>query len=251
MSGHNKWSNIKHKKGAIDAQRGKTFTKLIREIEVAARIGGGDPNSNPRLRAIISKARVANMPKDNIDKAIKKGTGEIQGETYEEIYYEGYGPAGVAIMIKTLTDNKNRTASAIRTTLSKYGGNLGENGCVGWMFKHKGVITLEKDKFSEDELANLALELNADDYSLKDDVWEIYVDPNEVEKIKEILEKKNISYISAESTMVPDNTVKLTENEAIRMLKMLDVLDENEDVQETYDNAEIDDAVVEKYEQMS
>jgi len=251
MSGHNKWSTIKHKKGANDAKRGKLFTKLIREIEVAARIGGGDINSNPRLRAIISKARAANMPKDNIDKAIKKGTGEIQGETYEEIYYEGYGPAGVAIMIKTLTDNKNRTASAVRTTLSKYGGNLGENGCVGWMFKYKGVITIEKDKYNEDQIANLALDINADDYSLKGDVWEIYIDPNETENTKELLDSKKIEYSSVEATMIPDNTIKLEENEAIRMLKMLDVLDENDDVVDVYANYDIDDSIIEKYEQTS
>ena len=251
MSGHNKWSTIKHKKGANDAKRGKLFTKFIREIEVAARIGGGDINGNPRLRAVVSKARAANMPKDNIDKAIKKGTGEIQGETYEEIFYEGYGPAGVAMMIKTLTDNKNRTASAIRATLSKYGGNLGENGCVGWMFKYKGVITLEKSKYNEDDIAGLALEINADDYALKDDIWEIYIDPNETENVKEILDSKKIEYTSVEATMAPDNTIKLEENEAIRMLKLLDVLDENDDVVDVYANYDIDDAIIEKYEQTS
>lgn len=251
MSGHNKWSTIKHKKSANDAKRGKLFTKLIREIEVAARIGGGDINANPRLRAIVSKARAANMPKDNIDKAIKKGTGEIQGETYEEIFYEGYGPAGVAIMIKTLTDNKNRTASAIRATLSKYGGNLGENGCVGWMFKYKGVVSADKSKYNEDDIANIALEINADDYALKGDTWEIYVDPNEIDNVKETLNSKKFEFTSAEATMVPDNTIKLDENDAIRMLKLLDVLDDNDDVVEVYANYDIDDAIIEKYEQTS
>ncbi len=251
MSGNNKWANIKHKKSANDAKRGKLFTKLIKEIEVAAKIGGGDINSNPRLRAIVSKAKAANMPKDNIEKAIKKGTGELQGSNYEEIYYEGYGPAGVAIMIKTLTDNKNRTASTIRTTLSKYGGNLGENGCVGWMFKYKGIISIDQSKYNEDQIANLALEINADDYALKGDTWEIYIDPNEVEKIKEILDSKKIEYSSIEATMLPDNTVKLDENDAIRMLKLLDVLDENDDVVDVYANYDIDDAIIEKYEQTS
>lgn len=248
MSGHNKWSTIKHKKAIVDAKKGKLFTKFIREIVVAAKLGGGDINSNPRLRAVVEKAKAANMPKDNIEKAIKKGTGELKGENYEDITYEGYGPAGVAVMIKALTDNKNRTASSIRSTLTKYGGNLGENGCVSWMFKRKGVITLSMEGKDEDYIANFALENNADDYVIKGDEAYIYVNPDDLLNIKENLDKNGIKYIEAEVTFVPDTYVKLENEEAIRMLKLMDALEDNDDVQDVYANFDIDDEIMEKYE---
>jgi YebC/PmpR family DNA-binding regulatory protein len=248
MSGHNKWSTIKHKKAAVDAKKGKLFTKFIREIVVAAKIGGGDINANPRLRAVVEKAKAANMPKDNIEKAIKKGTGELKGENYEDITYEGYGPSGVALMIKTLTDNKNRTASSIRSTLEKYGGNLGENGCVSWMFKRKGVVTLPMEGKKEDDIANFALENNADDYVIKSDEAYIYFNPENFQEIKENLDKNNIKYIEAEVSFVPDTYVKLENDEAIRMLKLMDALEDNDDVQEVFANFDIDDEIMEKYE---
>lgn len=247
MSGHNKWSTIKRKKAAVDAKRGKMFTKIIREIVVAAKIGGGDINANPRLRAVVDKARAANMPKDNIEKAIKKGTGELKGVNYEDITYEGYGPAGVALIIKTLTDNRNRTAAAVRSILTKHGGNLGENGCVSWMFKQKGVIVLNGEDFDEDKVTNLALEIDAEDYQLKGDVWEITLEPEDFDKAKEYLDENNIKYESAEVTLVPNTYVKLNEKDAEKMIKLLDALDDNDDVQEVYGNFDIDDEIMNKY----
>lgn len=247
MSGHNKWSTIKRKKAALDAKKGKIFTKLIREIVVAAKIGGGDINGNPRLRAVVEKARAANMPKENIEKAIKKGTGELKGVTYEDITYEGYGPAGVALIIKTLTDNRKRTAAAVRSILTKHGGNLGENGCVSWMFKQKGIIILNESEYNEDEITNLALEIDAEDYQLKGETWEIVLESQDFEKAKEYLDKNNIKYESAEITLIPNTYVKLSEKDAEKMIKLLDALDDNEDVQEVYGNFDIDDEIMNKY----
>jgi len=248
MSGHNKWSTIKHKKAAVDAKRGKIFTKFIREIVVAARLGGGDLNSNSRLRAVVDKAKAANMPKDNIEKAIKKGTGELKGESYEDIIYEGYGPAGVALMIVTLTDNRNRTAAAVRSTLTKHGGNLGENGCVSWMFKRKGVFTLSTEGKTEDDITNIALELNADDFAVKGPSAFIYIDPENFDAVKADAESKGFVFEESEVTMVPDTYVKLEESDANKMLKIMDNLDDNDDVQEVYANFDIDDEIMEKFE---
>src|SRR5882724_1862596 len=211
MSGHSRWAGIKHKKGALDAKRGKLFTKIIREIVIAAKIGGGDPSSNPRLRKAMDDAREANMPADNMKKAIQRGTGELPGALYEELVYEGYGPSGVAVMIDITTDSKNRTAGEIRRILSQHGGNLGETGSVGWVFSTKGLFSIEKSKTTEDQLMTVALDAGAEDINSDDpEVFEVTTLPADFEKVKKALEAAHIPTLSAEVTMVPKTTVKLS-----------------------------------------
>ncbi|MGH9446012.1 MAG: YebC/PmpR family DNA-binding transcriptional regulator [Terriglobia bacterium] len=239
MSGHSKWATIKHKKGAADARRGKIFTKLIKEITVSARIGGGDPDGNPRLRAAITAAKTENMPADNIKRAIQKGTGELPGATYEEAVYEGYGPGGVAMMLEVATDNKNRTISEIRHILAKHGGNLGENGCVAWMFNKKGYVVVEKDKADEEKLLDLVMDAGADDLSDDGSHWEIFTSPNSVQQVVERLKAEHITPALAEVSMVPQSYVKLSGKGAQQMLRLSEELEDHEDVQHVYANFDI------------
>ena len=240
MSGHSKWSTIKRKKGAADAKRGKLFTKFIREITVAARAGGGDPDGNPALRQAIDKAKASNMPNDNIDRAIKKGTGELEGVSYEEVVYEGYGPGGVAIMLEILTDNKNRAISDVRHILTKNGGNLGENGCVAWLFEKKGLILFDKGSVDEEKLMEAALEVGADDIDEDDEeVFEVITSPSDFEAVKKGLQEAGLDPVSAEITAIPQSTVKLTGKKAQQMLRMMDMLEDCDDIQNVYANFDI------------
>ena len=244
MSGHSKWSSIKHKKGAVDAKRGKIFTKLIKEITVAARMGGGDPDSNPRLRTAIQAAKNDNMPKDNIERAIKKGTGELEGVNYEESSYEGYGPGGAAILIETLTDNKNRAVADIRHIFSKNGGSLGENGCVAWMFEKKGYINVEKNGVDEDALMEVSIEAGADDVRDEDDSFEVITAPEDFEMVKSAIESAAIPYLLAEITMLPQSITNLEGKEAEQMVRLMEALEDCDDVQKVYTNADIPDEIV-------
>jgi YebC/PmpR family DNA-binding regulatory protein len=244
MSGHSKWSTIKHKKGAADAKRGKIFTRLIKEITVAARMGGGDADANPRLRTAIAAAKNENMPKDNIVRAIKKGTGELEGINYEEIFYEGYGPGGAAIFIESLTDNKNRAVADIRSIFNKGGGNLGENGCVAWMFETKGYIVVEKNIVDEDTLMDVSIDAGAEDVRDDGDNFEITTDSRDFEAVKTAIEKASIKYIAAEITMLPRNTIDLRGKEADQMIRLMENLEDCDDVQKVYTNADIPDDLV-------
>jgi YebC/PmpR family DNA-binding regulatory protein len=246
MSGHSKWHTIKHKKGALDAKRGKMTTRMVKELTVAARVGGGDPTGNPRLRKAIADAKAENIPNDTIDRAIKRGTGELEGVQYEEIVYEGYGPAGVAVMLETATDNRNRTVGELRHLFSKNGGNLGENGCVGWMFDRKGVIILDKEAKTEEELFELVVGAGADDLKDSGDIWEILTDPDNFDAVLEAVKAAKLTPTSAEITMVPKNLVKLEGRDAQQMLKLYDALDDHDDVQKISSNFEMDDAEYEK-----
>ena len=247
MSGHSKWSTIKRKKGAIDSKRGKIFTKLIKEITLAARLGGGDIEGNSRLRQAVMAAKEENMPKDNIDRAIKKGTGELAGAAaYEEVTYEGYGPAGVAVIVDVMTDNKNRTVAEIRHIFSKHGGNLGENGCVAWMFDKKGSIVLEKKAVDEDQLMEVALEVGADDVRDQETEWEVITDPMAFERVKKAIEQKGWKYLEARVGKIPQNTIRLEAGKAEQMLKLMEKLEDNDDVQNVYANFDIPDDVMEK-----
>ncbi len=248
MSGHSKWSTIKRKKGKADAERGKLFTRLIKEITVAARQGSGDEDSNPRLRSAIQVAKTANMPSANIEKAVKRGTGELPGVNYEEIIYEGYGPGGVAVYIETLTDNKNRTVAEIRHLLSKYGGSLGESGCVAWIFTKKGVITINAQNISEDDLMMTTLDAGAEDIDLDDGQFRLVTEPSNLESVKNALAKNNIPYESAEITMEPSNTIKVEGKTAESVLKLMDALEDQDDVQNLYSNFDIEDSVIEAME---
>jgi len=239
MSGHNKWSTIKHKKGAADAKRGKLFSKLIKEITIAAREGGGDVEGNPRLRTAVTTARAANMPKDNIERAIKRGTGEIAGAAYEEITYEGYGPGGAAVMVEAVTDNKNRTVAEVRHVFEKYGGNLGESGCVAWMFQRMGMVTVSSQGLSEDEVMEVALESGAQDVINEGDTFSVTTEPADFEVVRGALEAKGWKVELGEITMIPQNTVKLEGKKAEQMLKMMDALDDNDDLQTVYANFDI------------
>lgn len=243
MSGHSKWATIKRKKAKVDAQRGKIFTRLAREIIVAARQGGGDPEGNMRLKAAIQRAKEANIPNDNIMRAIQKGTGELGGASYEEITYEGYGPGGVAVMIEIMTDNRNRTAGEIRHIFSRNGGNLGETGCVAWMFQKKGLIVIDEgeNKRDEDDLMLLAIESGAEDFKAEDDSYEITALPEDLETVKQALEQAGVKMAVAEVTMVPQTTVKLEGKEAEQMLRLMELLEDHDDVQNVYANFEIDD----------
>ncbi len=239
MSGHNKWSTIKHRKGAQDAKRGKLFSRLIKEITIAARMSGGDPEGNPRLRTALMAARTANMPKDNIDRAVKRGTGELAGVSYEEILYEGYGPGGVAVMCEVLTDNKNRTVAEIRHFFDKYGGNLGESGCVSWMFDKRGIVEISAKGLNEDDVVELALEAGADDVKGEGDTFEITTGHAEFEEVRAAVEKKGWTVELAQITMIPKTTVKLQGKKAEQMLKMMDALDDHEDMQKVFANFDI------------
>jgi len=239
MSGHSKWSSIKHKKMARDAKRGKLFTKLIREITVAARLGGGDVNANPRLRAAVAAARAASMPNENIERAIKKGTGELEGEAYEEVVYEGYGPGGVAVMLPCLTDNRNRTVAELRKIFERYGGSLGTAGCVAWMFHKKGLITVEKSALDEDRLMEIALEAGASDISEADDFFEVVTAPEQFEAVKQAIEAHGIPIVNAEVSLQPDTTVTVTGKDAEQTLKLVEALDDHDDVQSVATNFDI------------
>ena len=245
MSGHNKWSSIKHKKGAADARRGKVFSKIIKEITVAARMGGGDQGANPRLRSAVLAAKAENMPKDNIERAIKKGTGELEGAAYEEYVYEGYGPGGSAILVEVMTDNKNRAAAEIRHLFSKGGGNLGEAGCVSWMFDKRGYMTVPKDKIAEDALMEAALEAGAEDVREADDEnFEVITALEDFETVKEALEKAGIPYADASITMIPKTTQEVKGKEAEQMVRLLQALEDADDTQNVHTNADIDDAAL-------
>jgi YebC/PmpR family DNA-binding regulatory protein len=246
MSGHSRWAGIKHKKGLIDSKRGKVFTKIIREITIAAKIGGGDPSANPRLRKAMEDAREANMPADNMKKAIQRGTGELPGVNYEELVYEGYGPSGVAVMVDVTTDNKNRTAGEVRRILSSHGGNLGETGSVGWVFSTKGLISVEKTKAKEDALMELVLDAGAEDLLTEDpELFEVTTAPHDFERVKKALEAKQIPITHAEVTMVPKTYVKLTGSPASQMLALMTELEEHDDVKNVYANFDIPKDIIE------
>jgi YebC/PmpR family DNA-binding regulatory protein len=238
MSGHNKWSTIKHKKGAADAKRGKVFTKIIKEISVAAKLGGGDPVANPRLRTAIDKAKGENMPKDNIERAIKKGTGGMEGVNYEETTYEGYGPGGVAVLVEVMTDNRNRTVSDVRSIFTKCNGNMGETGCVSWIFDKKGLILFPKS-VDFDKLFEAAIEAGADDVAEQDEQFEVTTDPTAFMEIRDALTGAGFKFESAEITMIPQTLIKLEGKQAESMLKMMDKLEDNDDVQNVYANFDI------------
>jgi len=244
MSGHSKWATIKHKKGALDAKRGKIFTRLIKEIMVAAKAGGGDPDGNPRLRSAILAAKSENMPNDNIQRAIKRGTGEIEGASYEDITFEGYGPGGVAIIVDVLTNNRNRAVSEIRHAFSKNGGNLGESGSVSYMFSKKGVIIVAKSAAEEDKLTEIVLEAGADDLNDDGDYWEILTSPKDFEAVRDAVKAAKIEPESAEVTMVPSTYQKLEGTQASAMMRLLETLEDLDDTQNVYSNFEMDEAQV-------
>lgn len=247
MAGHSKWANIKRRKGAVDAKRGKIFTRLIKEITVAARLGGGDPLGNPRLRSAIAAAKAVNMPKDNIDRGIKKGTGELEGAMYEEITYEGYGPGGVAILVDSLTDNKNRTVGEVRFAFSKSGGNLGESGCVSYMFDKKGVMSVDKTTIDEEKLMEMALEAGADDVVDEESEFQVLTAPENFETVRETLAGQGVTFLEAAITMVPQNVVEVTdENVAKRLMRLMETLEDNDDVQNVHANFDIPDEIMEK-----
>ncbi len=245
MSGHSKWSTIKHKKGAADKKRGKIFTKLIKEITVAARMGGGDIDANPRLRHAINAAKAQNMPKDTFERAIKKGTGDLDGVNYEELMYEGYGPAGVAVIVECLTDNKNRTIADVRYIFGKAGGNVGTSGCVSWMFDQKGLISINKADASEDAVMEAALEAGAEDIRDEGDVFEIITEPQDFDAVKDAVDAANIPYELAEITMIPQNMTKVEGDQAAQIIRFMDALDDCDDVQKFYTNADIPDEAFE------
>lgn len=248
MSGHSKWSTIKRKKAKTDAQKGKIFTRLIKEITVAARTGGGDETANAALRSAIAAAKAANMPAVNIERAIKRGTGELPGVVYERNTYEGYGPGGCALLIEVLTDNKNRTVADIRHILSRHNGSLGETGCVSWIFEKKGVLTVAADQISEDALLELALEAGADDMRRDDDTYEIIAQPSNLEEIKRVLTEHEIAIESAEITMHPKNMVKMEEKHAEQVLRLMEALEEHDDVNNVYSNFDIDSELLARLE---
>jgi len=249
MSGHSKWHSIRHKKAAVDAKRGKMFTRFIKEITIAARLGGGDPESNPRLRHAVDGARSVNMPNDNIKKAIMRGTGELDGVTYEAITYEGYGPGGVAIIVETLTDNKNRTVAEVRHTFSKYNGSLGEQGCVGWMFSRKGLIIVPQQGIAEDELLELALENGAEDMTLEDENYEITTAVEDFDRVLEAVKSKNVEIESSEISMVPSSYVTLEGKQAEQMLRLFEKLEDLDDVQNVWANFDISEEEIEQYQE--
>jgi YebC/PmpR family DNA-binding regulatory protein len=246
MSGHSKWSTIKHKKAAKDAKRGKLFTKLIKEITVAARMGGGDINANPRLRTAVMAARAQSMPSDNIDRAIKKGTGELEGVTYEEVQYEGYGPGGTAIIAQVLTDNKNRTVSEIRRLFTKHGGNLGETGSVGWMFDKKGLLTIEKAQVDEEKLMGIVLDAGAEDVRDEEEVFEVVTPPEKFHAVKDSLDHEKIIVANAQVTLIPKNTVDVDAKNVEQILKLTEELEDHDDVQNVSANFNIPNELMEK-----
>ncbi len=245
MSGHSKWATIRRKKEKVDAARGKVFTRLIRELVIAAREGGSNIDANPRLRTAVDGAKAANMPADNIERAIKKGAGELAGQTFEELTYEGYGPGGAALMMKVLTDNKNRTVGEIRHIFTKRNGSLAESGAVAWMFKKSGYLTLELSQGSEEEMMEVALDAGATDIQSDGEVWEIYTAPEDLFKVKTALEEKGKVVASAEISMIPDNTVKVEGSNASTLLRLLDDLEDHDDISQVFSNFDIDDSVIE------
>jgi YebC/PmpR family DNA-binding regulatory protein len=247
MSGHSKWHSIKYKKAAQDAKRGKIFTKIIRELAVAARIGGGDPDTNPRLRKAISDAKAVNMPSDNIKRAILKGTGQLEGTTYEEYTYEGYGPGGVAILIEVLSDNKNRTVSELRHIFSRNGGNIGESGCVAWMFNRKGYLVVEKSKTSEDNLLNVILDAGAEDLREDGSNYEVFTPPEKYEAVVDALKDNNIEIAASNLGQIPQNYVKLEGKQAHQLLRLIEELEDHDDVQNVWANFDIDEEEIAKY----
>ncbi|MCX5836857.1 MAG: YebC/PmpR family DNA-binding transcriptional regulator [Deltaproteobacteria bacterium] len=248
MSGHSKWNTIKRKKGAVDAKRGKVFTKIIKEITLAARLGGSDPEGNARLRQAIMAAKDENMPKENIDRAVKKGVGGTEGSAgYEEVVYEGYGPGGVAVLVEVMTDNKNRTVAEVRHIFSKHGGNLGENGCVSWIFEKKGSLLFDKKGVNEDDLMELALDSGAEDVREEENEFEVITDHGLFEQVKKALDCKNVKYIKAQVTMIPQSTVRLEAEKALQMLKLMEKLEDNDDVQNAYANFDIPDDIMERF----
>ncbi len=242
MSGHSKWHSIKHKKAATDAKRGKMFTKLIKEITVAARTGGGDPEANSRLRNAVAEAKALNMPADNIKRAVMKGTGELDGGAIEEITYEGYGPGGVAVMVEVLTDNRNRTVGEVRFILAKNGGNLGENGCVAWMFTKRGYILIPTDTVDEDTVMNIAIDAGAEDFSVQSDSYEIMTAPESFDEVVTELKEKGLEPVTAELSMVPQNYIKLEGKAAQQMVRLMDALDDHDDVQNVHANFDIEES---------
>ncbi|BER92786.1 MAG: hypothetical protein PWP60_404 [Candidatus Atribacteria bacterium] len=245
MSGHSKWAQIKHKKAKTDLAKGKAFSKLIRLITVAARQGGGNPENNPRLRLVIQKAREMNMPQENIERAIKKGTGELEGVSYEEVTYEGYGPGGVAVMVEATTDNRNRTTAEIRHIFSKHGGSLGETGCVSWIFERKGLLSFEKGKVDEDEVMTVAIEAGAEDVRTTETTLDVLTAPDDFEKVKEAFDQTGLEYVVAQITMIPKTTVSLEGKQAQQLLNLIEALEDHDDVQEVYANFDIADEVLE------
>ena len=247
MSGHSKWHSIRHKKGATDAKRGKIFSRLIKELMVAARLGGGDPSANPRLRQAIATAKSENMPKDNIERAIKKGTGELEGINYEEYVYEGYAPGGVALLIEVMTDNKNRAAADIRYVFNKRGGSLGEAGCVAWMFEKKGLLIFDQDQVAEDEVLEVALEAGADDVITTEDQYEVHTELAAFESVKQAFDDQELRYTMAEITMMPQNTIKIDdESAAVQVLKLMEAIEDADDVQKVYANFDIPDKILQR-----
>jgi|SRR5580693_8487048 YebC/PmpR family DNA-binding regulatory protein len=247
MSGHSKWATIKHKKAATDARRGKLFTKLLREITVAARMGGGDPKGNPRLRSAVLEARSNSVPGDNIDRAIKKGTGELEGESYEEVIYEGYGPGGVAILVEGLTDNRNRTSSEIRHLFTRHGGNLGESGCVSWMFARRGYFAIERGARgvpSEEELMELALELGAEDVATDDEHYEITTSPEDFTAVQEALEQRGLPLAAKQLAMVPQTQMEVPAERVGQVLRLMEALEDHDDVQHVWANLDLDEKSV-------
>ena len=248
MSGHSKWHSIKHQKGVADARRGQLFTKLTREIIVAAREGGGNPEMNFRLRLAVQKARDANMPTDNIDRAVKKGTGELEGGSLSEVVLEGYGPSGTAILVNALSDNRNRTIQEVRSVFTRHGSSLGESGCVAWLFDSKGVIIIKADNIDADELALSAIDAGAEDVKVENGYVEVYTVPEDLEKVRAALEENDVAISSSELLMVPKTMVQLDEKAAMQALKMMEKLEDIDDVQNVFSNADIPDSVVEEYQ---
>jgi YebC/PmpR family DNA-binding regulatory protein len=247
MSGHSKWHSIRHKKGAVDAKRGKIFSRLIKELMVAARMGGGDPSANPRLRQAIASAKAENMPKDNIERAIKRGTGELDGVNYEECIYEGYAPGGVAVLVEIMTDNKNRAAADVRYIFSKGGGSLGEAGCVAWMFDKKGLIVFDQELVNEDEILEVALEAGADDVVASEDQFEVHTELVAFESVKQAFDDLELGYAMAEITMLPKNTVEIDdESLAVQVLKLMEAIEDSDDVQKVYANFDIPDKILQR-----
>jgi len=245
MSGHSKWSTIKRKKAANDAKRGKIFTRLLREVSISARLGGGDPDGNPRLRSAIQDARTNNVPNDNIDRAIKKGTGELEGVDYEEISYEGYGPGGVAVMVETMTDNRNRTVGEIRHLFSKHGGNLGENGCVSWIFDQRGYFVISRDAMDEESFMELALEIGAEDLTTDGELYEIFTAPTDYIAVKEALDERGVTVEERQLAMIPQNSVDLDDENLPPTLRLLEALEDHDDVQNVWANFDADESALE------
>ncbi len=249
MSGHSKWSTIKHKKAASDAKRSKVFTRILKEITIAARLGGGDAAGNPRLRTAVADAKSSNVPNDNIDRAIKKGTGELEGVNLEEVTYEGYGPAGVAVIVETMTDNRNRTVGEVRHTFSRFGGNLGENGCVGWMFDKKGVFVLDADSIGEEAVMEVAMEIEADDFELEDEGYQVTVAPEKyIDSLDALRQREDLKIVYKELSMLPQNTVELDGSSAPGVLRLLDALEDLDDVQNVWSNFDISEEVMAQLE---